>query len=343
MTAAEISSFDLTLLVFLASALLGAAWFAVMYGQRQRRRDALEEAKWRANNEMNSEDDMQSAEASNPLGGYVFVDVDDENKGLFHDTMRGFEEFARLKGYRVSIAIDTSPPGKVGLRFTILDQGVTVATETVKSHVDEYIAQFSESSPFDNMPIVIEAVEHERLKAGLTARFMMVKNNAEMHKTAADFYRGLLTDLAQLKSGGVGYLPVGPTIIHNQLAQGEANMTRDSYLADHSPGAAVGKHNVALVEGSSISVGTTNSEQNARITALEELIELVVKSDLERREDAARYLMNAKEDMEDGDPPDPNLIGRFLGKAKEVLMLAHEGTAIYNKTKEVLSIFGMVV
>ena len=54
--AAATSSFEFILLVFVASVLVTAISFAVMYWQRQRRRDAFEEEKWRANIEMNNQD-----------------------------------------------------------------------------------------------------------------------------------------------------------------------------------------------------------------------------------------------------------------------------------------------
>ena len=83
-----------------------------------------------------------------------------------------------------------------------MDQGVTVSTETVRSHIDEYIAKLneSESDVFDDLPIVIDPVEHKKLKAALSMRFTMVRNNAEMHKIAADFYKHLVLEMVQFKT-----------------------------------------------------------------------------------------------------------------------------------------------
>jgi hypothetical protein len=60
-------------------------------------------------------------------GGFAFFAVADEHKALFADAMNGFADFAKLKGYSVELSFDTSLPGKVGIRFTILDLGVTVS------------------------------------------------------------------------------------------------------------------------------------------------------------------------------------------------------------------------
>ena len=186
-----------------------------------------------------------------PYGGYVFVSIPDEYKSFFHDTIKGFEEFAKIRGYRVSIAIDTTPPGKVGFRFTILDRGVTVSTETVKRDVDEYIARFRETDTLDDMPIIIDPIEHERLKAVISTRFITVKNNAEMYQATANVYKHIINEMRQLTTSGIGYMPYNPMII-NQIDQGGSYMAGDSYSANQSPGAAVGKNNRVRIENSTI-------------------------------------------------------------------------------------------
>ena len=118
-------------------------------------------------------------------------------------------------------------------------------------------------------------------------------------------------------------------------------MARDTYLADNSPGAAVGKGNTAAIEGSSIITGSTLNEKNEQVNGLSELIELVKHSDLQNKDDAARYLVNAKEELIDGDPPDERVIGQYLGKVKNIFALAEKGTEIYEKAKKVLDLFSL--
>src|ERR1700681_3650034 len=60
--------------------------------------------------------DQQEATANS---GYVFFEIEEEYKPMFHDAIVGFKEYAKLKGYSVSLAIDTSPPGKVGIKIII--------------------------------------------------------------------------------------------------------------------------------------------------------------------------------------------------------------------------------
>ena len=340
-----------TLLMLLMIATYGVAMYF-----RLVRRDQFEQEKWHTEQRIR-ELQLRNAEAgasrssgfptepselgtTAPQGGYVFVEVPDDYKSLFHDTIKGFEEFARLKGYRVSIAIDTTPPGKVGFKFTILDRGVTVSTSTVRSDVDEYIAQFTKYETFDRLPIVIDPVEHERLKAALTTRFTMIKSNAEMHKATADFYRQLVQDMAQLKVGGVGYLPAPSTVIHTQLGLPGAHVTSDSYSADYSPGAAVGKRNATQLEATRITIGSAGEHRDRQLGSLTELIELLSRSQLAGKDDAVRHLANVREEITAEEPPDPGLVEKFLDKAKSALVLADKGSDIWKKANEVLGLFG---
>ena len=90
-----------------------------------------------------------------------------------------------------------------------------------------------------------------------------------------------------------------------------------------------------------ITIGSTLNEKNEQVEALSNLIEMVSNSNLVDKEDATRQLINAKEELQDGDPPDTSLIGRFLGKAKEVLAFAEKGSDLYEKTTEVMNKFNV--
>src|SRR4051794_14937103 len=56
-------------------------------------------------------DAQQSAGAG--TGGYIFLDLLDDKRTLFHDLLKGFEEYAQLKGYQVYFSIDNSYSNKI--------------------------------------------------------------------------------------------------------------------------------------------------------------------------------------------------------------------------------------
>ena len=163
----------------------------------------------------------------------------------------------------------------------------------------------------------------------------MIKNNAEMYKHQVEFYK----QLAGFRAGGIGYLPAPAPIIQNRIEHVGSNVARDTYAADRSPGAAVGKENTALIESSSITIGSTLDEIRAQVTGLNELVELVAQSDLQEKDDAVRHLINAREELTERDLPDRTHVGKFLDRAKRVLAFAQQGTELYTKAKEVLGLF----
>ena len=346
----EIELINLYIVTFATSiGLLALVWFVV----RQRQRDKFEEKKWNLEMKLREQEmDMQSSVSDEGVytansvegisyGGYVFVDVPDENKGLFHDTIKGFDEYAKLKGYQVGISVDTTLPGKVGFKFTVLDRGVTVSTEKVRSDVDEYINKFRNEDNFSDLPIIVDVVEHERLKAALSARFTMVRANAEMHKTAAEFYKQIAVDMRHYSTNGVGYVPAQPMIIQNTLGQGETTMSRDTYTATDSPAATVGNNNKVSIKDSAIVVGSTLKQRNEQVGGISQLIELVASSEMKDKDDAVRHLINAREELTEGNPPDSSLVERFLDKAKAILSVAKKGTDLYDKAKEIFTGFNL--
>lgn len=324
----------LLLLITTTSALMMAAMFLLVFMRRQQRRDEFDHIKWDKEMALRSELELRRSEfelkenarsaetgpGTTLYGGYVFVDMPDEYKGLFHDMLRGFEDYASAKGYRVSIAIDTTLPGRVGFRFTIVDEGVTVATTTVRSDIDEYMARLrdADADPFEDMPMVTDPVQHEKLKAVLAARYATIKHQVELNKGAARFYEHLAHNMSGLGGSGISYLS-SPTII--------------TQVGNQAPAAAgVGRSNALAID----------SRAEEQLRGLQELIELVTHSSLENGEAAVRHLTNAKEELEEGRPPNTDVLSRVLGKAEQILRLAEKGTAVYKKAQEVLGAFGFI-
>ena len=81
--------------------------------RRQRERDIFEREKWHTEVMMRQRELERAVtatvsdpsdhtgtpepQASSSYGGYVFIEMPDDYKSWFHDTVKGFEEFAKLK------------------------------------------------------------------------------------------------------------------------------------------------------------------------------------------------------------------------------------------------------
>jgi hypothetical protein len=75
--------------------------------EAERKHQEAEEAKEEARYQQYSRDQREEeaairSSAGTGTGGYIIVDLPEERRSLFHDLLKGFEEYARLKGYGVS-------------------------------------------------------------------------------------------------------------------------------------------------------------------------------------------------------------------------------------------------
>ena len=45
--------------------------------------------------------------------GLLILDMPDDQRSIFHDVLKGFEDYARLKGYSIQFSIDSAMPNKI--------------------------------------------------------------------------------------------------------------------------------------------------------------------------------------------------------------------------------------
>jgi hypothetical protein len=271
-------------------------------------------------------------------GGFVFFDIADEHKTLFADAMNGFADFAKLKGYNVELSFDTSLPGKVGIRFTIVDSGVTVSTATVRKDVDEYIERLRVADDLNDMPMAANSVEHVRLQSALQARFFYLRTQAEMFAVQIDFYKRLINEWNAGPNRGVAYA----TPVQIQLTnEGWRNM-RDSYNAENSQNIAQGREAKAVTKGSTVLVGSTLAEKNKRVSSLKELETAIRDAQLpdDTKQATIRHVQNAIEEMDNADP-NPDDVEKWLGRADSALKTAGAAAGLLEKLNGVLGMFGL--
>jgi hypothetical protein len=331
-----------------------AILFALLYLRRQAQRDRFDrDLKLRelhiANLSIERAEDREkdrgdSAEGLERTAGFVFLNMRDEYKSLFADAINGFAEYARLKGYSVQLAADCSLPGKVGLKIVILDSGITVSTSTVRRDVDEYIAKLRNSDDLDDMPVVTDPLEHERLKSALKMRFSFVKHEADLQAAASEAYRNMLSSVQAFSNRGISHTSAAPAQSIQLFLQNEGNrMARDTFSAENSPGAAVGNRNTASIEGSSIIIGSTIDERQVQTNSLKELAELIKSSSMADvdKHTAIRNIENAQEELSDSEKPDTSSIGKWLNRVKAILQTASVSAEIVAAAKPLLAMFGI--
>ena len=68
---------------------------------------------------LQSKKDLDDQLSAFKPGGYILLELPDNMRGMFTDLLRGFEEYAKLKGYNISFSVDNSLPNKIAFKFTI--------------------------------------------------------------------------------------------------------------------------------------------------------------------------------------------------------------------------------
>jgi hypothetical protein len=161
----------------------------------KRLKEADEAANLRAwAQERNEEEALAREKAGAGAGGYVFVDLPDSKRSLFHDLLKGFEEYAQLKGYSVAFSIDSTFARKIAFKFTLTDIDAVLSTERVRKDLREYIDKISRGAlihELDDLPEIISMEEHRLIVTTLKNRITFLQVNFNLAKNTLDFYQNL--------------------------------------------------------------------------------------------------------------------------------------------------------
>ena len=270
--------------------------------------------------------------AETDLGGYAVVDVPEERKSLFQDLLKGFEEYAVAKGYKVSISTDTSIKNKVAFKFTIIEYGITTTPRKVKKDLDEYIERIRNGDPFDDLIEESDSIEDRKVIMALKNRISFLQQNYEVERNIKDFYKDFIQSM---KTGSISHLP--PTV---QINQGAIEMDQKTYSATNSVNTMQGDNHSHMIESGSITIGSTHNERVNQLDKINKLLSFM-DSDDERIIKAKRKIESVKDEIEDEEHPDTKSIFKWLSKAKEILKSVNSAKEIYTHAKDVFEVFGM--
>lgn len=292
-------------------------------------------------NQSNSKTNQQvhidnSNEGSNAdLGGYVVVDIPNENKSLFQDLLKGFEEYAEAKGYKVTISTDTSIDGKIAFKFTILEYGVTTSPNQVKRDLNEYVRKIQSGDTFDDLYEISESIEVQRVIMALKNRVSFLQQNYQVEKNTKEFYEQFFNKL------NLNSISHSPMSIHlNQSNQGAIEMDSKSYSANNSANVMQGDNHSNILETGDIKIGITHNERVNQLEMLDKLLAVMDSND-EKIVKAKRKIESVKDELQDEENPDKKSIFKWLTKVKEILDTAKTAEKIYKHAKDVYEVFGM--
>ena len=122
-------------------------------------KEQIENDRWeKYKKEKKEEEESIRKLAGNGTEGYIVIDLPDENRSLFQDLLKGFEEYARLKGYSVSFSADTTFHNRIAFKFTLTDLDIVIGNDRIRKDLKEYIQKVSteENDNFlDELPQLI--------------------------------------------------------------------------------------------------------------------------------------------------------------------------------------------
>ncbi|OES30915.1 hypothetical protein [Alteromonas macleodii] len=274
-------------------------------------------------------------EEKTDLNGYVFMTVDENKKSIFSEMLKGFEDYAKLKGYKASLSIDTSIKGKVGFKFTLHEEGVSVSTQKVKSDINDYINTVMSGGDFDDMPVLITPEEHSAVIGTLKARLKFMEYTHALEQENKEFYQSLISKMA---NSSVSNQPANINLIQEGIG-----MDSRSYSANNSANVVQGDDNTNLIENSTVQVGKNVAEINSQLDLLKEALGKIEAESTQNEslKPVVRHLENVKEELEESSTPDSSIIEKWLGKANSAIKTARATTETLSKFQGVLESFGV--
>src|SRR5579871_4400424 len=127
-------------------------------------------------------------------GGYIVIEMSERERPLFHDLLKGFEDYAKLKGYEIAFSIDASADGRIGFKFTMRDDGNQVAPDRVRQDLKQYLTNVVNGpvEELDRLPVVTSQEEHSLFVTLLKNRITFLQHSLKLERITSAHYEQLL-------------------------------------------------------------------------------------------------------------------------------------------------------
>lgn len=271
-------------------------------------------------------------------GGYIILNLPEEQRSAFIDLLKGFEEFAQAKGYSVLFSVNSQSATQIAFKFTIADSGISVSTEKVKHDFEDYIDRIRTGKSLDDLPIVVSPEQHEILIMTMKNRIKFLEYNHNLKQNAEEFYERLL---AKVESSVFGFHQTPSVYVQtggsNDARQITAIGSPQAIQGDHSGG------NVQTID-QSVRVSHSFNERKSQIEELQKLIELlkVDPTDSEDiRDQAILNLEMAQDELSEEEVPDTGRLHRWFNKAKDLIAKVQLSQEALGVAKKVFTMFGI--
>lgn len=269
--------------------------------------------------------------------GYIVLNLPEDHRSLFIDLLKGFEDFARLRGYEVRFSFDSQTPNQVAFKFVIGRSGLTVSTDQVKQDFNDYIDRLRRGDALDDIPVVLTPEQHDLLLTTMKNRINFLQHNYKLTTNTVEYYERLL-----MRTGAI---PSAFTQAPSFFVQTGGISNSRSIIAGHSPQIVQGDTSGAVSQSHDESVYIANSfnQRQEQISKLTELIEALKAAPQEgsQAEKAVINLEKVKDELTEEPQPDPNRIRRWLERTKNCIEIMKLGKETLELAKSVYTSFNL--
>jgi hypothetical protein len=270
------------------------------------------------------------------VSGYIVLNLPENQKAAFLDLLRGFEDYAALKGYRISFSYDGSIPDHIAFRFTILEGGIVVTSDRVRQDLQEYMRRVQNGDDFGDLDIVVPPEQHFTRLMILKNRLAFLQQTYATQRNAMQLYQRIVENI------GAGPMGQGPQI----FIQGTGSIASDHYSAVNSQQIAQGRH-IRLIGNTasqSLNLGTTLNERKEIADSLDRIWGLLLSERGEQgrhASEASRYVLKAKDEICDEPEPDESRVRRYLERARDIFSTAAFAKETVDAFKALLTAIGL--
>src|SRR3569833_501517 len=297
--------------------------------ERKDREQAKAEAEYQAYvRERKTKEELIQLQAGAGSGGYIVLDLPNAQRIMFHDLLKGFEEYAQLKGYSVAFSKKTTFNDRIAFKFTLTDADVIVTNDRVRKDLREYLDRVTRGDSLDDLPQIISIAEHQLLVATLRNRISFLQHSYNLAQNAAQYYESLIE-----RTKSHRFLPAPSVVV-----QTGGSYSAPTYAALNSPQALVGNENRSRA---TIRIGSSYAERKSQLSG-ESAVLLRARNEAPslERDEIIRNMTNVKEEL-DTESPDPSRLSRWLEAGKNAIQTGGLGYETVEAFKQLMSMFGL--
>jgi cbb3-type cytochrome oxidase subunit 3 len=259
--------------------------------------------------------------------GYIVFDLPDNHRNFFHDLLKGFEEYAKLKGYNIAFSIDSSVANKVGFKFTIEENSFNIDNQTIREDINEYINKVRKGESLDDLPVIISPREHDLILTTMKNRISFLQHSYNLQTNSIAYYENLFKKVNDSNWG------IQPAIF---IQTGGINMPT-TYFSNNSKSVAQGLENSSIAQNkdSRITISNSFNIRKEQINQIEEIVrEIKKENDISNKatQSLIEYFNKIKEELSEEEVPNKSKVSKWLGKIKETM----QGMDLSHKTAEAI-------